>query len=48
MIVELDIDNIPDDLYELILAELKRQHGEGYYDQWSIKAKKLNGNKGDS
>ena len=34
----LDIDLIPESLYQDILNEFKQQFGEGIYDEWEITA----------
>ena len=37
--VKLDITTIPDDLYDLVLAEFRRVYGEQFsFDEWEISA----------
>jgi len=38
--VKLNIDLIPDELYYLLLKELRRQFGKNYYGNWEITATK--------
>lgn len=39
--VELDINTIPEELYDLLLAEFQAQHGfDGSYFEWSVSATK--------
>jgi len=38
--VYLDIDEIPERLYQDILKEFQRQYGEGYYGDWIFSALK--------
>jgi len=38
--VRLDIDDIPPELYDMLLDEFKRQHGEGDYIAWKVIARK--------
>lgn len=38
--VKLDMEKISETLYKALLKEFKKQHGNGYYDEWVIIAEK--------
>ena len=40
MIVNLNVDELPEELYQLFLKELAKQHGAGTYTDWVLAAKK--------
>jgi len=39
--LRLDIEDIPEDLYQLLLREFINQFGEVTYTEWEISAEKL-------
>lgn len=39
--VRLDIDLIPEPLYQMLIEEFKRQHGNAYYESWDLYADKV-------
>jgi len=43
LVKRLNIDCIPSELYDMLVDEFKRQHGEGIYDEWNITAHKIEG-----
>jgi hypothetical protein len=38
--IYIDVNEIPDELYEMLLNEFKRQGGNGSYYEWSLSAVK--------
>jgi len=38
--VVLDIEEISEELYQLVLEEFKMQYGKGYYGNWNITAER--------
>ena len=41
MRVRLDIDTIPDSLYESLLNEFRKQHGDANYTEWELTTREL-------
>jgi len=39
--LRLDIEEIPKELYQLLLAEFTKQFGDAYYTEWEISAEKV-------
>jgi len=39
--LRLDIDDISEELYQLLLVEFKKQFGEAYFTEWEISAEKV-------